>query len=101
MSTSATKQHILEEIFLLFALILVLHAMINIFRTHLLSLINSVSVWWHVIGVAAIVLVLIFVPDGHQSFSFVFGHRINNSGFAAVRSAAASSGSTSCRSGSC
>ena len=33
------------------------------------------------IGVAAIVVVLIFVPDGHQSFSFVFGHRINNSGF--------------------
>ena len=33
------------------------------------------------IGVAAIVIVLIFVPDGHQSFSFVFGHRINNSGF--------------------
>ena len=26
-------------------------------------------------------MVLIFVPDGHQSFSFVFGHRINNSGF--------------------
>jgi amino acid transporter len=34
-----------------------------------------------VVGVAAIVLVLIFVPDGHQSFSFVFGHRINQSGF--------------------
>ena len=33
------------------------------------------------IGVAAIVVVLIVVPDGHQSFSFVFGHRINNSGF--------------------
>jgi amino acid transporter len=46
-----------------------------------LARINAVSVWWHVLGVAAIVLVLIFVPDGHQSFSFVFGHRINNSGF--------------------
>jgi amino acid transporter len=73
--------HILEEVFLLFALILILHTAVNVRRTHMLSLVNSVSVWWHVIGVAAIVVVLILVPDGHQSFSFVFGHRINNSGF--------------------
>ena len=57
------------------------HAIVNIFRTHLLALVNSVSVWWHVIGVAVIVVVLVFVPDTHQSVSFVFGHRINNSGF--------------------
>ena len=73
--------HILGEVFLLFALILIVHTIVNVRRTHLLSLVNSVSVWWHVIGVAAIVIVLIVVPDGHQSFSFVFGHRINNSGF--------------------
>jgi amino acid transporter len=73
--------HILGEVFLLFALILAVHTLVNVRRTHMLSLVNSVSVWWHVIGVAAIVLVLIIVPDGHQSFSFVFGHRINNSGF--------------------
>jgi amino acid transporter len=73
--------HVLAETFLLFVLILLLHVTVNIRRTHLLSLVNSFSVWWHVIGVAAIVLVLIIVPDGHQSFSFVFGHRINQSGF--------------------
>ena len=33
------------------------------------------------LGVAAIVVVLILVPSGHQSLGFVFGHRINNSGF--------------------
>ena len=75
------ESHILDETFLLFVLILLAHVVINIRNTHLLSRINSVSVWWHVLGVAAIVLVLIFVPDGHQSFSFVFGHRVNNSGF--------------------
>jgi amino acid transporter len=75
------ETHILAEVFLLFALILMLHTAVNIRRTHMLSLVNSVSVWWHVLGVAAIVLVLILVPDGHQSFSFVFGQRINNSGF--------------------
>jgi amino acid transporter len=73
--------HILGETFLLFFLILLAHTIVNIRRTHLLSLVNSVSVWWHVIGVLVIVGILIFVPDTHQSVSFVFGHRINNSGF--------------------
>jgi amino acid transporter len=73
--------HVLTETFGLFVLILLLHVFINIRNTHMLARINSVSVWWHVLGVAVIVLVLIFVPDGHQSFSFVFGTRINNSGF--------------------
>ena len=44
-------------------------------------MINNISVWWHVIGVAVIIVILVFVPDQHQSFSFVFGERINNSGF--------------------
>jgi amino acid transporter len=75
------EAHVLSEVFLLFALILLVHTLVNIRRTHLLSMVNSISVWWHVIGVVAIVVVLIVVPDGHQSFSFVLGHRINQSGF--------------------
>ncbi|HKZ15590.1 MAG TPA: amino acid permease [Solirubrobacterales bacterium] len=75
------ESHVLAEVFLLFVLILLVHVFLNVRNTHLLARINNVSVWWHVLGVAAIVLVLIFVPDGHQSFSFVFGHRINQSGF--------------------
>jgi amino acid transporter len=74
-------QHILAENFLLFAIILTLTAVVNIFRTHLLAVINNISVWWHVIGVGVIIALLIIVPDQHQSFSFVFGERINNSGF--------------------
>ncbi|MBS1891634.1 MAG: amino acid permease [Actinobacteria bacterium] len=77
----ADESHVLTETFLLFMIILAIHIIINVRNTHLLSRINAVSVWWHVLGVAAIVIVLIFVPDGHQSFSFVFGHRINQSGF--------------------
>ncbi|HEX8857433.1 MAG TPA: amino acid permease [Thermoleophilaceae bacterium] len=73
--------HILRETFFLFAVILVLHALINIFQTQLLALFNNVSVWVHVIGVAVIVAILAFVPDTHQSFDFVFTKRINNSGF--------------------
>ena len=43
-------------------------------------MINNVSVWWHVIGVAVIIVILVFVPDHHQSFSFVFSQRLNNTG---------------------
>jgi amino acid transporter len=73
--------HILSETFLLFFIILSLTAIINIFRTHLLAVINNISVWWHVIGVAVIIAILVLGPDTHQSFSFVFTERLNNSGF--------------------
>jgi amino acid transporter len=73
--------HILSETFLLFAIILLLHAVINIFTSHLVARLNSISVFWHVAGVAVIIAVLIFVPTEHQSISFVFTERINNSGF--------------------
>ena len=33
------------------------------------------------IGVAVIIVLLVAVPSHHQSFSFVFGHRLNLSGF--------------------
>ena len=68
-------------IFAVMVAILVFGGLINVFSSHLLSIFNRVSVWWHVLGVAAIIGLLVFVPSHHQSFSFVFGHRINNSGF--------------------
>src|SRR6201985_3253843 len=79
--TFSDGAHVLPETFGLFVIILLVHVTMNVRNTHLLARINSISVWWHVIGVAAIVIVLIVVPDGHQSFSFVFTHRLNNSGF--------------------
>ena len=75
------SEHILGETFALFALILLVTTIINIFQTHLLAVINNVSVWWHVLGVAVIIVILVLVPDDHQSLSFVFSERINNSGF--------------------
>ncbi len=55
--------------------------MLNIFSSHLMAILNNVSVWWHVVGATVIVLILIFVPDQHQSFSYVFTERFNNSGY--------------------
>jgi amino acid transporter len=71
----------LGEIFAVFVLILILHALVNIYSSHLVALFNNVSVFVHVIGVLVIIAVLIVVPDRHQDVRFVFGHTINNSGF--------------------
>jgi amino acid transporter len=71
----------LKEIFAVFLLILVLHALINIYSSHLVALFNNISVFWHCVGVAVIIGILIIVPDKHQSADFVFTERINNSGF--------------------
>jgi amino acid transporter len=67
--------------FWLFVIIIAVHAAVNILGSHLVAMFNSISVWWHVAGVALIIGVLIFVPSHHASAGFVFGHRINNSGF--------------------
>ncbi len=75
------SSHILGETFGLFVLILLLHVMVNIFTSHLVAAFNSISVWWHVAGVALVIGVLIFVPDHHASASFVFTKHLNNSGF--------------------
>ena len=75
------NQHILSETFVLFAIILAVHCLINIFSSPLLARLNNISVGWHLVGVAAIIVILIVVPDTHQSASFVFTHTINNSGW--------------------
>jgi amino acid transporter len=75
------SKHILGETFLLFALILFLHAVINISGSRFVARLNGISVFWHVVGVIVIIVVLIFVPTHHQSVKFVFTQRINNSGF--------------------
>jgi amino acid transporter len=71
----------LGDVWAVFALVLVLHALINIYSSHLVALFNNVSVWWHVAGVTVIIGILIFGPTDHQSASFVFTETLNNSGF--------------------
>src|SRR5437899_6686255 len=72
---------ILHHQFVLFLIILLLYTVINIFADTLLALFNNISVGWHVLGVLVILGVLIFVPDDHQSAGFVFGNKINLTGF--------------------
>lgn len=67
--------------FAIFAGLLLLLAVMNLFGVRLVSLLNSISVWWHLAGVAAIVITLVFIPDHHQSAGFVFGEFANNTGW--------------------
>ncbi|MDT7723957.1 MAG: hypothetical protein QOI21_533 [Actinomycetota bacterium] len=66
---------------LLLAIILFVHGALNTFGVRIVALLNNISVWWHLIGVAVIVGVLVFVPAQHQDASFVFGHFVNNTGW--------------------
>src|SRR3954466_7548286 len=80
-STSFAADYSLTRVFIIFVIVLALVAVLNIFSGHLMAIMNNVSVWWHVVGAAAIIAVLLLVPDQHQSFSYVFTERFNNSGY--------------------
>ncbi|MCX4666476.1 amino acid permease [Streptomyces sp. NBC_01381] len=66
---------------LIFLCVLLLHAALNLRGVRVVSVLNSISVWWHLAGVAVIVGVLVVVPSHHQSPSFVFGHFANETGW--------------------
>src|SRR5579863_3342134 len=70
-----------HTVFLTFTAIVVAHLLLNLNGVKLLAMINSISAWWHMAGVAFIVFVLAIVPNHHQSFSFVFTKTLNSSGF--------------------
>ncbi|HYZ66661.1 MAG TPA: amino acid permease, partial [Mycobacterium sp.] len=70
----------LKRTFVMFVIILAISALINIFSSHLLAIINNISVWWHVVGAAAVIVILWAIPEQHASFGDVFAKTINNSG---------------------
>jgi amino acid transporter len=70
-----------EKTMLIFMAILLLHAVLNLFGVRLVSVLNSISVWWHLAGVAVIVGALWIVPDHHRSASFVFTEFVNGTGW--------------------
>jgi len=81
LSKSYADGYSLTRVFMIFVALLVFVAVVNIFSSHLMAVMNNISVWWHVFGAAAIVALLVFVPDHHQSVGYVFTERFNNSGF--------------------
>ena len=70
----------LRDTFFLFVFFLFIHALINIYSSPLVAMLNNISVAWHVVGVAILIAILIIVPDDHQSVDFVFTETLNNTG---------------------
>jgi amino acid transporter len=68
-------------VFLTYTAIMAAHLALNLLNINLLAALNTFSAWWHMAGVAMIVVLLVVVPLHHQSVGFVFGQTINNSGF--------------------
>jgi len=66
---------------LIFALVLLVHGLLNQFGIRLVALLNDISVWWHIVGVLIIVAVLAFAPSHHQSAKFVFTSTFNGTGW--------------------
>ena len=73
-----------NTIFVFYAGILIFGGIVNTFGIRPVSIMNNVSAYWHMIGVAVVVAVLILIPDHHQSASFVFTKTINASGFSGL-----------------
>jgi amino acid transporter len=66
---------------LIFAIVLFIHGLLNTFGIRLVALLNDVSVWWHVVGVTAIVLVtVVFNQHGRTDLGTVFSTFVNGTG---------------------
>ncbi len=76
----ADTEHVLRETWILFAIILIGYTIVNILPDRFIQLMNNVSVGWHLLGIAIVIGLLVFIPDNHQDLSFVFNERINNNG---------------------
>ncbi len=69
---------------LIYAIVLLVHGLLNQFGIRLVALLNNVSVWWHIIGVLIIVGSVTFglkAGAHHASAKFVFTDLQNLSGF--------------------
>jgi amino acid transporter len=65
----------------IYGVMLVLHGLLNTFGIRLVSILNDVSVWWHLIGVGAIVLVcVVFNQHTRTDLGAVFTTFVDNTG---------------------
>ncbi len=69
------------RVFRVFVVIIVSHAALNTFGVNLVSLLSSISAWWHVGGVLIIVGALWILPTKHQSVSWTLTGFHNETGW--------------------
>ena len=69
------------HLILIYGIVLVIHALLNTFGIRIVAILNNVSVWWHLVGVAAIVLVCVFLNQhGRTDLGTVFSKTVDNTG---------------------
>jgi len=71
-----------RSLLFIYGVLLVLHGILNTLGIRITALLNDISVWWHLIGVAVFLAFLVVLPDRHASASYVFSHFQNNTGWA-------------------
>lgn len=59
-------------VFFIYLGVLAAHGLLNTFGVKLVKVLGHVSVWWHVVGVALIVIVLLVAGDGGQGVGHIF-----------------------------
>jgi amino acid transporter len=62
----------------IYAVVLFLHGLLNTFGIRLVALLNDVSVWWHVVGVAVIFVAMFVLSPHHTPIDQVFTTFVNN-----------------------
>ncbi|KAI0251622.1 APC amino acid permease [Lactifluus subvellereus] len=68
----------------IYAAVLFIQGMINTFGVHILKYLNNVSVWWHAVGTASLVIAILAAAPKHQSGKFVFRTFIDGTGLDGV-----------------
>ena len=84
-----------EYVYLTYAVVLLIALLLNLFKVTVTAMLNTISAYWHMIGVGVIVVVLFVVPDDHRSFSFVFTETVNATGWGGEAAPATSAASCS------
>jgi amino acid permease (GABA permease) len=62
----------------IYGVVLFLHGLLNTFGIRLVALLNDVSVWWHVVGVAVIFVAMFILSPHHTPLDQVFTTFVNN-----------------------
>ena len=71
----------LKQVFVVFLVSILICIGLNVYGAKVIHQLQNLNVYWHVFGVAAIVLILVLVPTKHQTLEWMFTTQNNNSGF--------------------
>ncbi|GAA2063651.1 amino acid permease [Catenulispora yoronensis] len=69
------------QLYVVYAAVLAIHAWLNACAPRTTDLLHKISVWWLVLGSAAIIVTLFTVPHQHANATFALTRFVNSTGF--------------------